>query len=78
MEIINSNNLVIANGRKFGDLTGDFTWLKYNGCSVVDFCIASWKLYDCIQNFYVNEFTHLSDHCPVTCTINCNIQLSTL
>ena len=37
MEIINSNNLVIANGRKFRDLTVDFTCIKYNGGSVVDF-----------------------------------------
>ena len=39
MEIINCNNLVIANGRKFGELTRDFPCIKYNGCSVVDFCI---------------------------------------
>ena len=59
------------------NISVEYTCIKYNGCSVVDFCIASWPLYDCIQNFYVNEFTHKSDHiyCPITCTINCNIGL---
>ena len=75
MQIINSNNLVVMNGRKIGDLNGAFTCIHYNGCSVVDYCISSWELYDKIQSFTVGNFTTLSDHCPISCVIKCNIKL---
>lgn len=71
IEIINSNNLIIANGRKIGDTSGAVTCIKYNGSSVVDYCISDWNLYDHITSFSVKDFTHISDHCPIVCSLKC-------
>ena len=37
LDLCKSADLHIVNGRKTGDLFGDFTCIKYNGNSVVDY-----------------------------------------
>ena len=62
--------LRICNGRKLGDILGDYTCYKWNGQSVVDYCLASPGIYSKIGSFRVhNLLPHLSDHCPTSITI---------
>lgn len=58
-----SANLVILNGRTFGDLGGKPTCFQYNGNSVVDYCVVSDELFDKVLYFQVeNHIPFLSDH----------------
>ena len=41
LDILLANCLAVLNGRTFGDVTGDFTCLKYNGNSTVDYVAVS-------------------------------------
>ena len=62
--------LRVCNGRKLGDILGEFTCYKWNGQSVVDYCLVSPTIYDRISSFKVNTFIpHLSDHCSVSLTL---------
>lgn len=66
-----SAKLRILNGRKFGDLLGNFTCHKYNGSSVVDYMIVDESLFHTINFFQVHKFLNdLSDHCKISCAIN--------
>ena len=59
--------LRICNGRKIGDILGEYTCYKWNGQSVVDYCLASPNIYNKISSFKVHDFSpQLSDHCPVS------------
>ena len=65
-----SLNLNIVNGRKCGDLFGNYTCIKWNGNSVVDYLLTSAPLFAKISYFRVGEFLPwLSDHCPVHYTL---------
>ena len=67
-----STKLRILNGRALGDLMGRFTYIGYNGVSVVDYTLAS-------ENFIMKNYTHsfsiealttLSDHRPLNLKLN--------
>ena len=77
LDLCKETGLRIINGRKIGDLFGKCTCYTYNGCSLVDYTIASIDLLQSVQNFCVNDFTPFSNHCPITCTLNtsfnCNL-----
>ena len=45
------------------------TCITYNGRCVVDCTLVSCNLLHGIGNFIVNDFTSLSDHCPISCSI---------
>ena len=62
--------LRICNGRKLGDILGEYTCYKWNGQSVVDYCLVSPNIYDQISSFKVHTFIpQLSDHCSVSLTL---------
>ena len=52
-----------------GDLLGNFTSIHYNGCSVVDYSLVSDSLLKSVIQFKVHDFSALSDHCPIVCSI---------
>ena len=56
----------IINGRLFGDQDGNFTCIANNGASVVDYNIASSKLFAKISNFSIEDRDE-SVHFPVYC-----------
>ena len=62
IDMIIAEELVILNGRTLGDLTGNFTCLKYNGNSVIDYAATSIQLHDSVKSFKVLPFTPYSDH----------------
>ena len=66
--------LRICNGRKLGDVLGNFTCFKWNGQSSVDYCLASPNVYNNIGSFQVHSLLpHLSDHCSISITISTDI-----
>ena len=69
LELCKESSLRIMNGRTLGDLPGNYTCLTYNGCSVVDYSIASLDLFKSVGNFQVHDFTPISDHCPISCSL---------
>ena len=50
-----------------GDLFGNFTCYTYNGCSLGDYAAASAHMHCKMAKFQVQNFTSLSNHCPISC-----------
>ena len=68
LDFISSCNL---NGCTLRDVFGEFTCMRYNGISVVDYMATSPRLRNTVQSFEVGELTKsLSDPRPITCTFN--------
>ena len=66
LSLCKSVPLRICNGRKIGDILGEYTCYKWNGKSTVDYCMVSPRLYPQIQHFFVEKLNPiLSDHCPI-------------
>ena len=69
-----SARLRILNGRMLGDSIGNFTCHKYNGSSVVDYCLTELPVMKNIKYFKVGKFHEsLSDHCPITVSLRTKI-----
>jgi exonuclease III len=69
LEFVKNNGLLILNGRALGDVCGEMTCLKYNGCSVVDYMCASVNLYNNVRYMKVGAFSPLSDHYPINMSL---------
>lgn len=65
LDFVTSNNLAIMNGRTLGDVIGNFTCIKYNGCSLVDYVCSSMNMTNKIRSMFVGDLSYLSDHCPI-------------
>jgi hypothetical protein len=62
--------LRILNGRYIGDFMGNFTCIRPQGMSVVDYAAASPDLLQDIKHFSVHHYVPtLSDHCPISLTL---------
>ena len=71
LDMCKSLDLNTINGRKTGDLFGNYTCLKCNGNSVVDYLLTSAPLFQQISFFKVGTFLPwLSDHCPIYFTLD--------
>ena len=70
LDLISCSNLSLLNGCMIGDVIGDFTCLRYNGSSVVDYIATSQNLRKQKRKFTVMPFTNLSDHRPIQCSID--------
>ena len=77
LNLIKNNQLIILNGRTLGDLTGNFTSIQKNGCSVIDYISVSSNLKSDIKYLKVLPFTEYSDHRPISTELRIN-QISTL
>ena len=69
IDLCKESGIRILNGRTNGDIRGKCTCITYNGRSVVDYTLVSCNLLHGIGNFIVNDFTQLSNHCPISCSI---------
>ena len=66
LDMCKSLDLFIANGGKTGDRFGNYTCLKWNGNSVVDYLLVSKNIFEQVPIFKVGQFQPmLSDHCPL-------------
>ena len=72
ISLVLNNNLTILNGRTLGDLSGSFTSINHNGCSVIDYFITTAQLSSQVILLEVNTLTHFSDHCPLQLTLKTN------
>ena len=62
--------LVILNGRKTGDLSGQYTYHGSRGSSAIDYAVCSLALYKYVQSFLVNKPTWYSDHSQINLKFN--------
>ena len=62
----------ILNGRTLGDLSGSFTSINHNGCSVIDYFATTPILYSQVSLLEVHALNHFSDHCPLQLTLKTN------
>ena len=66
LDMCKSLELCIANGRKTGDPFGNYTCIKWNGNSVVDYLLISKNIFDLVLTFKIGQYQPmLSDHCPL-------------
>ena len=71
IELCNTFNLKILNGRSNGDPLGNFTYYDEKlGASLVDYSICSQNFYKHIDNFMTLPHNELSDHCKIVTEIN--------
>jgi exonuclease III len=74
IDLCRSVPLRILNGRKLGDLMGNFTCQNPRGRSVVDYCAASPSLFNKISYFRVGHLMPVhSDHCPVDISLKVSV-----
>ena len=70
LNLLAETNTTLLNGATLGDISGQFTCVKYNGCSVVDYTAVSASLLDLISSFRVLDLNSFSDHRPCLTTLN--------
>ena len=60
IQLCQSMNLLIINGRTIGDAIGNLTFMNASrGTSTIDYCLCNSILYKCIENFLVMPLTIL-------------------
>ena len=73
LDFCKTNDFLIVNGRKSGDLFGKFTSHMWNGSSVVDYFLTSITNFYNILTYTIGDYIPwLSDHCPIYTTIVLN------
>ena len=71
INLCKSFDLMILNGRTYGDYWGNFThYNKNKGSSTVDLAIVSCKILEDISSFRVLPQLDLTDHCKIITQIN--------
>ena len=68
-DLCKESSLRLLNGRCIGDIFGNCTCFTYNGCSLVYYAAASEHMHCKIAKFQVLNFTSLSSHCPIKCSL---------
>ena len=69
--------LRICNGRKLGDIQGQYTCHKWNGQSSVDYCLSSPDTFQDILFLKIGNLVPLlSDHCSTMIAIKCKFYLN--
>ena len=58
LDFCKTNEYIVLNGRKTGDIFGNYTSHQWNGSSVVDYVITTYTNYDKILNFSVGEYIY--------------------
>lgn len=77
LDLCLSARLRILNGRFLGDLLGNCTCIKHNGCSVVDYVLTSTSMLSSVNYCIVEEPTYLSDHEQTVTILSCRATNST-
>jgi hypothetical protein len=73
LDFCKQTGLRILNGRLFNDADiGKYTYIGANGCSVVDYVIASEDILGLFDSFSVQDSNILSDHCIINFSIKIN------
>ena len=73
LDLCRSEDYRIINGRKPGDLFGNFTSIQWNGSALVDYVLTQASSIRRVVDFKVGRFFPcLSDHCPLQYQIKLN------
>ncbi len=73
LDLCKSSGLRIINGRKLGDLCGNFTCFNHRGSpSVIDYALCSYDLFNDIEYFHVQDLLPYSIHCMISCSMKTN------
>ena len=76
IQICQSLDLIILNGRTIGDPIGNLTFMNARqGTSTIDYAICSGALYKCIENFIVLPLTEISDHSKIVTILKNSVSL---
>ena len=65
VNLCRSTDHIIANGRLYNDLDGNYTFTSARGSSVTDYLILSKYDTNTIYDFRILDFSHFSDHAPI-------------
>ena len=65
VSLVQNCQLHLLNGRTLGDVTGDFTSIQYNGCTVIDYFAVSSPLANRLDYMRILPLTNHSDHRPL-------------
>ena len=77
IQLCQSIDLIILNGRSKGDLLGNLTFMNASrGTSTIDYGLCNNNLYNCLENFLVLPLTDLSDHSKIVTIFKNNIPIS--
>ena len=75
IELCTTVPLRILNGRKLGDIEGNYTCYTGRGRSAVDYGIVSPNLFIKIKDFLVgNIWPHISDHTPISLSLKVKVK----
>ena len=77
-DLVTDNQLVILNGRTLGDLTGAYTSIQRQGCSVVDYIATSRNLYQSVEHMTVGRLLPTSDHRPLSTLLKCSYEANSI
>jgi len=70
LDLCKGSGLRIVNGRKLGDICGNFTCFSHRGTpSLIDYMLCDTDIFDDVEFFQVNELNPLSIHCLITCKL---------
>ncbi|ESO87055.1 hypothetical protein LOTGIDRAFT_154542 [Lottia gigantea] len=70
IDISQSSDMCLLNGRTLGDLLGTPTCFRPHGCSLVDYIIVQHSVFNQILSFNVMPISDLSDHRLIFCELN--------
>jgi hypothetical protein len=65
VEIMEKLGLIVLNGRSYGDIPGEYTFVNNNGASTVDYVWINLDLAQKIKRFEINDEVLCSDHLPL-------------
>jgi exonuclease III len=70
LDMCKASGLRILNGRKLGDLFGNYTCFNHRGNpSVIDYMLCDIALFPNIDYFYVHDLVPFSIHCMISCVL---------
>lgn len=70
LDLCKQSGLRIVNGRKLGDLYGNYTCFNHRGSpSVIDYMLCDNDIFNDIEYFMVHNLVPFSIHCAISCTL---------
>ncbi len=67
-------DMAILNGRTAGDFQGQFTYVKNNAASVIDYAIVSSEMHRMVRSFTVEPgITYMTDHSPIAVELDMEV-----
>lgn len=70
LNLCKSSGLRILNGRKLGDLQGNFTCFNHRGNpSVIDYMLCDVDIFNEVEYFQVQDLVPFSIHCMISCVL---------